>query len=121
MILIYTFIVLCFFIYFRLNLNENFITNQNKSRLYEMSMVYKNFLKKYPDEIIIQTLKNENGKYNIFTYNKFNNISSIYQLFNNNIIKIKSPFLLNELDNDLNVLENSKQLVSFKEYKNMTY
>ena len=104
-------ILLTYFIFRRHR--EWFVTKKNESTVLKMSKVYNSFLNDKPDYHIIDTLQVKDDHYIVKVYNSKTNVTEIYKLLDNRSVKIGVPFLLNEYDNDLNTLEESKDLNTF--------
>ena len=88
----------------------------NEDTLRKMSCVYNGFVKRHPELEIIDTIKVDSDKYYVKTYHRKNNVSGLYEITGEDDKSIGVPFLLNEYDDNLNKLENSKELSSIKEY-----
>ena len=92
------------------------IKDGNIDKLRKMSCVYNRFENTHPELNIIETLNESSEKYNIKAYNPKKNTTTLYEITKDSDKLIGVPFLLNEFDADLNVLENTPQPVSIKEY-----
>ena len=101
----------------RRNKPETFITEKNKEQIFKMNDVYKKFLVTNPTFHIIETLHATDDVFTVLVYDELRNISMIFRLTEHLKLKIGDPFLLNEYDSDLNVLDKSKMLTTLKEYK----
>ena len=100
---------------------QTFITEKNDSPIRKMSKIYQRFINLHTNTHIIETLQVNSDHYIVKVYNSKSNITSIYKLdFNGNSNIIHTPFLLNDHDNDLNILEKSKELTSYDKF-NLRY